>query len=264
MNNRVMYVKLSRKQALKILTGNLGRVIEKKDKIICYVDKENENKKIIELFNSKSNKNLEISRLYEINKPIYYIFDSLNFNYTTNILGYDNVRVIMNNCNFINGEYLIEINGKCRIDSCRFTGILDIDSNNLKIINSYLNGTGNRFLIHSLYGLNISDTKIDVCDSLFLFIKSDNISFGNVNINGRGVDIEAFNLDISKDSIINSESTSIRCLESNMSMDNIKNSKTYSYCDSNSWHTQNISDYDLKEKRIKLIDTLKKVKNKKS
>ena len=47
-----------------------------------------------------------------------------------------------------------------------------------------------------------------------------------------------------------------------MDIDSIKNSKTYSCCDRNSWYTQNISDYDLEEKRIELIDTLKKVKNK--
>lgn len=103
------------------ITGNLGKVIELDNKLICIVDKRKFNK---HEFNTsipcfgQNKKNEELVNVYNLNKPICYIFDGIKFEKNrVMIFGYNNCEVIIKNCEFDCGIW-ISVNGKCTLDNC--------------------------------------------------------------------------------------------------------------------------------------------------
>ena len=64
-----------RKQALKSITGDMGSVVETENEIICYVTQNSIRlfklkETIIFLFGCNDNKNIDIAKKFNINKPM--------------------------------------------------------------------------------------------------------------------------------------------------------------------------------------------------
>ena len=73
---------LAREQVKKQLTRNLGKVIEEDDRLICYVNKHKCEKNIFtNTFECSgiTDNDRRIAKVYNLVKPIYYVFDGLVF-----------------------------------------------------------------------------------------------------------------------------------------------------------------------------------------
>lgn len=178
-----IYDGLMRKQGLKIMTCNLGRIVEEEDKIVCFVDKRVEKMKKIGLFNFDSDKNIEISEKFNIHKPICYVFDNIDYSSFSGVMisGYDNVDVIMKNCKL---PQHIVINGNCHICDCYYFVHVnsDISARKIYISDCYIT-CDNNFSISGVDDVLISNTTINSVESYFTSFHSEkNMIFDSVNI----------------------------------------------------------------------------------
>ncbi len=82
----------------------LGTVVETSDKLICYVNKNKFKKFQNKFYCYGINKsNLELANMYNLNKPICYLFDNINMdNKMLVIHGYNNVEVMITNSDLKN------------------------------------------------------------------------------------------------------------------------------------------------------------------
>ena len=104
------------------ITGNLGKIVEDEDKITCYVKKskcKKERYRYNITCNGISKKNKELAKKYNINKPICYVLDDIEFKKNgIYIFGYNNCEIIIKNCTFdLNLNLDINVNGKCTIEN---------------------------------------------------------------------------------------------------------------------------------------------------
>lgn len=110
---------MTRDRVKKELTGNLGPVVEDDEKLTCYVEiercKHTDNNFSISCYGiGKSNK--ELAEIHNLNKPIVYVLDGLNFEKNkVQIMGYDNCTVVIKNCRFnldlyvcLYGKFILE------------------------------------------------------------------------------------------------------------------------------------------------------------
>lgn len=104
------YEKL-RQEYLKSTITNIGRIVEEEDKIICYVDQKSlekykGNKPIYELklygMNQVTDGIKEKVKEFGLDKPVYYIFDGINFN-TAVKLASRWATIVFKNCTFNKG-----------------------------------------------------------------------------------------------------------------------------------------------------------------
>lgn len=121
-------------------TRNLGNVIEYDDKLVCYVQK---NKTINEGYartvpcSGLREEDMELAKMYNLDKPIYYVLDGLDFaKDRVYIFGYDKSNVIVKNCKFNYGLYM-SVRGKCKVEDSyiRSFGTLMINANELVLEN---------------------------------------------------------------------------------------------------------------------------------
>ena len=116
MDKKIFMYDYFRNQALSKIVGNLGKVVESDDKIICYVD-ENKIKRKKSILVIDCSKKEELCEKYNINKPIYYILEGININENKKLfISGSNCNVIIRNCNF-NIDTSIYIEGKCILDN---------------------------------------------------------------------------------------------------------------------------------------------------
>ena len=162
---------LAREQVKKQLTRNLGKVIEEDDRLICYVNKHKCEKNIFTntfACSGITDNDRRLAEVYNLVKPIYYVFDGLVFDKNqVYIYGYDNANIIIRNCQFFYGLY-VTVHGKCFlsensyirafrrlsiyadditikdmniINELKYTSNLNVEiaaDDNLNIINSYI------------------------------------------------------------------------------------------------------------------------------
>lgn len=133
-----------RKQVLESITGDMGRVVETENEIICYVTQNSIRlfklkETSIFLFGCNDNKNIDVAKKFNINKPVRYVFEGLRF--SSAIYGYaSDVNVEFINCDFEYCMY-IHLEGNCKIKNCIFPGALkmNIYANNLVLSSSEIN-----------------------------------------------------------------------------------------------------------------------------
>ena len=151
----------------KYLTGNLGEVVETEDKLICYVGY-NKSKKVngTETFlcYDMINQNKELAELYKLNKPVYYIFNDLEFLKPINIFGY-NCNVYIKDCEFSKGLHVRVVGGKCSIEATDIKELnnLMLSAHELVLQDLYLN---NEYWYLTDLNLHISANdllKVDGC-----------------------------------------------------------------------------------------------------
>jgi hypothetical protein len=151
-----------RKQALKLITGDMGRVVETEKEIICYVKQGSLKEFSISLFGCNNIKNIDVVRKFNINKPVRYVFEELRC--SCDIYGYaSDVTVEFINCDF---KYCacINLEGDCKIENCIFPCSLscNIFANNLILSSSEINPMGNKkFHIGSCKQLILTDMNIN-------------------------------------------------------------------------------------------------------
>jgi len=86
--------KILRKKFIKEHITQLGKIVEEDDRIVCYVEQKKldvyrkKNFSIdLDGFNTLIQRNKEIVDSFKLNKPVYYIFDTIIFKYSTRISG---------------------------------------------------------------------------------------------------------------------------------------------------------------------------------
>ena len=104
------YEKL-RQEYLKSSITNIGRIVEEKDRIICYVDQKSlekykGNNPIYELklygMNQVTDGIKEKVKEFGLDKPVYYIFDGINFNTAVKLVSRW-ATIVFKNCTFNKG-----------------------------------------------------------------------------------------------------------------------------------------------------------------
>ena len=176
------------------ITGNLGKVEEEDEYLVCYVNKRKiKSNKFIQYIYcqgiKESDKELAIS--YKLYKKIYYIFENLKFNnsYVT-IFGYgSNSEIIIKNCKF-NYGLSVKTVGKCVVDSCFIESSyydLTLHARNLKLKNMDINNT----------------LKYAGCSSRISFSADENLIIENCIIDSPNEKIKVFLTSLKKISLIN-------------------------------------------------------------
>lgn len=133
--NNTLY-KIKRNYFKRKLIGNLGKIIETEDKIICYVNKNKCKKdKYDYTINCNSRNDTILAKYYNLDKPIIYIIEDLDFKKNVFIWG-NNCEVIIKNCKFNLGLYT-RINGICTLDNSTIIGFsyLNISADKVTIKN---------------------------------------------------------------------------------------------------------------------------------
>lgn len=255
--------KIKRKLILKKETHHLGKIIETDNKIICYVNKDKIDFK-------KSSIDLILSN--NIDKPIEYIFENINFKGSLFLLcNNKNVTIKLNNCNFNIATY-IKTKGPVEINNCHFAFFeyLTIIANIISIKNMKENSLENlsKEVKATFYGddlLNIDNSNITIPDNFsHISLYSDNsISLKNTNINSDSITISSPNIYGSVNNKIIADTTTIKTNNYN---GNIKIDTNILTINDNSIITQSVinlrkSQNSKDEERQKLISLLKNIKN---
>ena len=129
------------------VTGNLGKVVEKDDYLVCYVKKGKiKNHKFHNYITCPGikEKDKELAKVYNLYKKVYYIFEDLEFNNNDiTIFGYgENSEIIIKNCKF-NYGLSIKTLGNCTVDNCFIASFcnLNLHAKNLILKNMNINNT---------------------------------------------------------------------------------------------------------------------------
>lgn len=265
---------LARSSAKRILTNNLGKVIEEDDKLICYVYRSRIQKvdNYYRIFCLGTKHNEELANAYDLNKPIYYIIDGERFSSEVFILGCDDCNVEIKNCVF-NWGCDISINGNCTLKRTKIRDFsyLNIWATNLKLISMYLDEIP---YYNPNFRLNLgADEKIDFISTtigpknkkLNISLNAKEANIVNSEIGGFKVDCETQKINMDDDSkFIASDSINIKSddlkkltLESPKVIYNGVRITNYKKI----LTLEKITD-PLKIKRMELINVLKQLKSK--
>ena len=196
--------------AKRKLTNNLGRVVEEEGKLICYVKKEKIKDKSTICCYGIPNDLKDFAKKFKLNKPICYVFDSIDLSENKRIFGYNNCEVIIKNCKF-NFRPFIHINGKCTLEDIiiKDYNLLIIGADELIIKNMNLNnlylfaGRHSYAKIDAKKSIKIIDSNIgkeDIAINLGLF--TDDLEIINSKISGDDVECKSKKINIDENSTL--------------------------------------------------------------
>lgn len=204
-----------------------------------------------------------------LNKPILYVIENINFDKHVLIFGYNNCEVIIKNCNFEYGAY-VWINGKCTIEDSsikEFLSYLSIGADDLTIKNINLKNFGSNVGFYADNVINIIDSNIgSKKEKTNISIMAVNgINLANSKIEGSKINcktkyiesdknstlIATDNLDLNRDNFnqLNIESPFITYNGKSL-INNRRKIVLYK------------NDSPLRMKRLEFLEVLKKLKNK--
>ena len=237
--------KIARLKMLKIITGNLGDIIEEKDKFICKVSQ----KKLDRMYKKDRNLTLNLSGVnpaseeyvnYKLDKPIYYIFDNITFSNRLRFYSNFNSKVTFRGCCFkknidiirSTGEVKFERNSFCNQSSYEYDKSLFKSKYDRKTeIHEMLYGRGiNKIIFEGNfrnlkseahpghYGIDIKANYVEIMESIVdikkpgvFFIRANHLKFDNACIKCNELYIDSKNIDsydssiVSKNVIIDNE-----------------------------------------------------------
>lgn len=266
----------------KYFTGNLGKVIEEDDRLVCYVKKSkckrNKYNYTISCFGIME-KDKKLANAYKLNKPICYIIDGIEserkrvyvFGYSNN--GDSECEVIVKNCRF-NWDANIHVNGKCTLDNTYIRAFhsLSIGAKDLIIKNMNLDhkmklaGSEYHISIGAKESLIITWSNIgEIYDTVKVDLISDNqLYIFNSSVMGNEIKIKSPLIETNEvTSIVALEHTDIETDE--FEKLNIDSPITI-------FNGKDISEYGktielgknndpLKNKRLELLEVLKNIRN---
>lgn len=269
--------KIMRKLLLKTITNNLGKVEETEDKIICHVKKykckQNSYQITIPCFGHRK-KYKELTEKYNLNKKIVYIIDGLEVkNKKVYIFGYDNPDIIIKNCAFL-FELSGHINGNCTLENTyvRSFSTFMFGANNLTIKNMSITNPFNSSnsltialganekleIINSTIGKEKQKTNVDIISEDKIIIDSSTIGADNIEIKSKSIQSDE-NSKIKSTNTLKLETKEYDKL--NIESPNIEVNKIKVEPDKKKITLKKITDKKELE-RIKLINTLRKIKEK--
>ena len=263
----------------KYLVGNLGKVVEEDDKLICYVKKNKIKKEKYEysiMCNGIEDK--ELAKTYKLDKPVYYVIEGINItDKKVYIYNYHNedCNITIKNCNFEFG-FGIQAKCDCTLDNnhIRAFYLLMIDTKNLTIKNMDLTnevalaGADLSIKLGAAENINLINANIgkEKERAEVSMIAYKNIELINSTVNGKKVECDA------KQQIITDDNSSLNATDKIIiKTDNIDkiniSCNTLVYNDNVIEQEENIvgtieyKDDDLTNKRLELINLLKNLKD---
>lgn len=244
------------------VTGNLGKVVEKDDYLVCYVKKGKiKNHKFHNYITCPGikEKDKELAKIYKLYKKVYYIFDDLDFNNNEiTIFGYgDNSEIVIKNCKF---NYGLTINalGNCTVDNCYIASQcnLNFHAKNLTFKNMDVNNT----LKYAGFDLQVS------------FSAEENLSLENCNIGKMNEKIKVFLYSLQNINLFNTKIVAdiVKCSTKTLDSYNSSSVKAKEKIEIEGEILNNlsmvapviVSKDEITSKRIELIDRLKNIRDK--
>lgn len=244
------------------VTGNLGKVVEKDDYLVCYVKKGKiKNHKFHNYITCPGikEKDKELAKIYKLYKKVYYIFDDLDFNNNEiTIFGYgDNSEIVIKNCKF---NYGLTINalGNCTVDNCYIASQcnLNFHAKNLTFKNMDVNNT----LKYAGFDLQVS------------FSAEENLSLENCNIGKMNEKIKVFLYSLQNINLFNTKIVAdiVKCSTKTLNAYNSSLVKAKEKIEIEGKILNNlsmvasviVSKDEITSKRIELIDRLKNIRDK--
>lgn len=244
------------------VTGNLGKVVEKDDYLVCYVKKGKiKNHKFHNYITCPGikEKDKELAKIYKLYKKVYYIFDDLDFNNNEiTIFGYgDNSEIVIKNCKF---NYGLTINalGNCTVDNCYIASQcnLNFHAKNLTFKNMDVNNT----LKYAGFDLQVS------------FNAEENLSLENCNIGKMNEKIKVFLYSLQNINLFNTKIVAdiVKCSTKTLDSHNSSSVKAKEKIEIEGKILNNlsmvasviVSKDEITSKRIELIDRLKNIRDK--
>lgn len=244
------------------VTGNLGKVVEKDDYLVCYVKKGKiKNHKFHNYITCPGikEKDKELAKIYKLYKKVYYIFDDLDFNNNEiTIFGYgDNSEIVIKNCKF---NYGLTINalGNCTVDNCYIASQcnLNFHAKNLTFKNMDVNNT----LKYAGFDLQVS------------FSAEENLSLENCNIGKMNEKIKVFLYSLQNINLFNTKIVAdiVKCSTKTLNSYNSSSVKAKEKIEIEGEILNNlsmvapviVSKDEITSKRIELIDRLKNIRDK--
>lgn len=228
-----MLYKLKRSYVKKKLFGKIGFVIETEDKLICYIKKEKlkrecyiEDTLDYELeYNGLSGKEQEQAEKYNLDKPIVFILDGVNFSthsFLNLLIHSDDSEIQIKNCYF-GGELNITTSSKCIISnsiihtSRQYYRHSSIAARDLVINNSQYDTfteDNDGVSIHCNNSVEINFSTLGSCEnSTHIYVS--NVKVKNSTIYGRYMQIYSKKLETTKSLLISEDSIEIRADELN-------------------------------------------------
>lgn len=173
------------------LTGNLGKVVEDDEKLTCYVRKHKIRRKDYHYTipcSGIDEKQKKLAEAYNLNKPICYVIDGIEFKHTVYIFGYNNCEIVVKNCK-LGITPTIRVNGKCTVENSNI------------ITFSYLSLSANELVIKNM---DLDQIRIVSKESTLGFGGVNKIDIINSNIGSKDKDVSVSMLTKNKINIINS------------------------------------------------------------
>lgn len=267
---------LLRKYAMQIVTGHLGRVEEAEDKLICYVNpnkcKRNKYNFIIPCKGIGQNTK-DLAKTYDLDKPICYVIEGIKVNNKkVYIFGYDNAEILIKDCVFAFDVYG-HINGKCTIEDTfiRCFSTLTFGANELTLKDMSI--TNQLYYSNSLKVYLGGEDKLEVIDSTIgktkesteiYLIAGKELNLQNAKIAGDKVECQGAKITSDKKSSLTStQEVKIQTEDFDpirISSPVIKYNEQEIQTGKETVDFEKITD-PLKLERVRLINTLKKVKD---
>lgn len=204
---------IKREQIKRVLTGNLGKVIEENNRLICILNRLNYQKDYYGYLvkcEGISKDKIELAEEYGLNKPICYIFENINFrNEYLTIYGEIPCEVIINKCNVEN--LTINMTGKCTLETLNLikpSGNLiiladDITLNGVRITNYYYQKKAvgldvfikakNKLIINeSMVGKLNENTNIKLFATSKIIINNSTVSADKIRLEAPSIEINGY------------------------------------------------------------------------
>jgi len=205
---------LMRKYYAKNLTGHMGKVEIKDDKIVCYVKKsaicKERNEFVYNIgLRGTTFYSEELKDKYNLNKPIYYIFDDITFNREFHLHSGTNAYVVIRNCTFNDAIEIIWCTEEITFENNMYNNnkpyyfsqkiFFGCKAKRLNFINDVFMDTSNKHINGQItFGISARVDELNILNS-FLCISDHN---GKIWVNAKATRI--------KDSIIDSPNIEIK------------------------------------------------------
>ena len=270
------FYKIKRLRELSRITGTLGKVVEDEEKITCYVNKDRGVRSSsfdYYLIKPENHYNKAYLKYLNLDKPVYYVFENIEFENPLLLGGDSNVEIIFKNCKINKGiDILNEINCKLEnsiltIDNSSFVSIKKLTIDNLSL-NIAKNGL---FLRLRANTIDISNTNIKTENANLSLEASTKINISNSTIDANIVSCSSNAILMDNKSTLKAD-TGIKIQVNNYNQINVDSKNVYfnekrlfiKLKDTKNEVkrvTLKKADNPLSQKRHELIKVLKKVKN---
>ena len=275
---------LLRNYLLKDITNKLGKIEEKEEKIICYVD----NKKLKKYKSGRYIKKYELTLksknvypkdildAYKINKPIDYVINNMNFKEILTLIAGEDINVIFLNCKF-NEKISVYTDGEVRFENNEYYNddrwglyFCEINCKKLKILNNnFINKS--HYSREKNFGMKIDTTDLEIINSNFNIKKNEDV----ISIIANKVYIEDSDIKCHNEIYIKADELKVLGAkiksETEVDIDNKNNDnyvigvtspKTiYNGVDLTKYYLLNSENLELQKVRISLVEKLRELRD---